>query len=153
MTTILCPTRGGKESQPNQDFAIEYAKEHEAKLIFLYVFDTRLIGRAGPPIVVDIDAELDEVGDFVLLMAQERAKKAGLLADVAVRHGIFLDVLETMIAEKGVTTVILGSSPQASGVITDKHLQVLGDELTQKMGVEFIVVQNGKEVIHSGIKE
>ena len=99
MTTMLCPTRGGKESQPNQDFAIQYAKQHDADLLFLYVSDLRLISRAGPPIVVDIEEELSEVGDFMLTMAQERAEKAGVTAGTAVRSGVFSDVLREIIRE------------------------------------------------------
>jgi len=72
MTNILCPTRGGKESHPNQDFAIELAKERGADLLFMYVSNIQLISRSGPPIVVDIEEELDELGDFLLAMAQER---------------------------------------------------------------------------------
>ena len=55
MMTILCPTRGGKESHPNQDYAINLAKERKVDLMFLYVSNIQLISRAGPPIVVDIE--------------------------------------------------------------------------------------------------
>ncbi len=89
MTTILCPTRGGKESQPNQDFAIQLASEQGADLLFLYVSDISFIGRAGPPIIVDIEEEIAEVGDFLLAMAQERAEKAGIHARTSVQSGNF----------------------------------------------------------------
>jgi nucleotide-binding universal stress UspA family protein len=145
MMTILCPTRGGKESHANQDFAINLAKERKAELLFLYVSNIRLISRAGPPIVVDIEEELDEVGDFLLSMAQERAEKSGIIAKAAVRRGIFSEVLKEVIVENGIKTVILGSSPKnAAGLVSYEHLQELSTELGTKMGVEFIVVQDGK---------
>jgi len=151
MTTILCPTRGGKESHPNQDFAINLAKERDADLLFMYVSNIQLISRSGPPIVVDIAEELDELGDFLLSMAQERAEKSGVVAKVAVRRGIFSEVLREVIVENKVTTVVLGSSRKETGIVTYEHLQELSMELSQELGVEFIVVQDGEVVYKTGI--
>lgn len=149
MTTILCPTRGGKESHPNQDFAIELAKERGADLLFLYVSDIKFLKRAGPPIVVDIEQEMAEVGDFILSMVQERAEKTGILAQVAVRRGIFSKVLREVIAEKQVNTVVLGSSPKETGLVSYERLQELSIELSKELGVEFIVVQDGTMVFQT----
>ena len=150
MTTILYPTRGGKESHPNQDFAINLAKERGADLLFMYVSNIQLISRSGPPIVVDIAEELDELGDFLLSMAQERAEKSGVLANVAVRRGIFSEKLKEMIVEKKINTVILGSSPKESGIVSYDRLQELSTELSSELNVEFIVVQDGKMVFQTG---
>ena len=149
MTTMLCPTRGGKESQPNQDFAIQYAKQHDADLLFLYVSDLRLISRAGPPIVVDIEEELSEVGDFMLTMAQERAEKAGVTAGTAVRSGVFSDVLREIIRENKIHTVILGESHEKTGVATSEYLQHLSEDLGRELNVEFIVVHRGELVFRA----
>jgi hypothetical protein len=41
--------------------------------------------------------------------------------------------------------VILGSSPKnTAGIVSYEHLQVLSTELSTELGVEFIVVQDGK---------
>ena len=149
MIKILCPTRGGKESQPNQDFAINLAKERGADLVFMYVSDIQLIGRSAPPIVVDIEEELDELGDFLLSMAQERAEKSGILAKAIVLHGVFAEVLREVIVENKIDTVILGSSPKEPGVVSYERLQELSTELGRELGVEFYVVQNGKMVFHT----
>lgn len=149
MTTILCPTRGGKESQPNQDFAIQYASQRGADLLFLYVSDLRLITRAGPPIVVDIEEEMAEVGDFLLTMAQERAEKAGVPARTSVRSGIFANVLREVILENGIHTVILGGSQEKTGLVTHERLQNLSEELGNELHVEFIVVHNGEPIFRT----
>jgi len=149
MSTILCPTRGGKESHPNQDFAINLARERGADLLFLYVSDVRFITRAGPPIVVDIEKEMDEFGDFILAMAQERAEKSGVLTRVAVHHGIFSEVLREVIVENKINSVVLGSSPKEGGVVSLEHLQELSTQLSQELGVEFIVAQDGKIVFQT----
>ena len=149
MKTILCPTRGGSESHPNQDFAISLAKERGADLLFLYVSDIRFISRAGPPIVVDIEGELAEVGDFMLSMAQERAEKKGVTADTAVRSGVFTDVLREIIVERQVATVILGSASNEAGLVSEKHLAEMSTELGQELGVEFFVVRDGEVVFQT----
>ena len=153
MSTILCPTRGGKESQPNQDYAIHLAIERGADILFLYVTDIRFISRAGPPIVVDIEGELAEVGDFLLSMAEERAEKAGVHAKTAVRSGIFSKVLREVILEHEVSTVILGGSHENTGIVTYEHLQELSDELSEELSVEIIVVKNGEMIFHTEAKK
>ena len=40
--TILCPTRGGQASYPNQDLAIAIAKEREVEILFLYITNVEL---------------------------------------------------------------------------------------------------------------
>jgi nucleotide-binding universal stress UspA family protein len=148
MTNILCPTRGGKESQPNQDFAIELTKERGADLLFMYVSNIQLISRSGPPIVVDIEEELDELGDFLLSMAQERAENSGVAAKAIVKRGVFSEVLKEVIVEKKVNTVVLGSSSQETGIVSYEHLQKLSEELSEEMEVEFFILQDGKMVFH-----
>jgi len=151
MTTILCPTRGGKESHPNQDFAINLAKERNADLLFMYVSNIQLLSRTGAAIVVDIAEELDELGDFLLSMAQERAEKSGVPAQVAVHRGVFSEVLKNVISESKIDTVVLGSSPQESGIVSHEHLEALSTKLSNELDVEFIVVQDGKVVFQTGV--
>lgn len=144
--TILCPTRGGKESHSNQDFAIYLTKERATGLTFLYVSNIQLLSRAGPPIIVDIEEELDEVGSFLLSMAQERAEKSGVIAKAEVRRGNFSEVLRDVIIENKFDTVILGRSSKETGIVPHDHLQELSNELSKQTGAEFIIVQGGQEV-------
>jgi len=153
MTTILCPTRGGKESQPNQDFAVRLASKIGGDVLFLYVSDISFISRAGPPIVVDIEEELAEVGDFLLTMAQERAEKAGVHAETSVRSGNFSDVLREVILEKEINSVVLGGSHEETGIVTQEHLQKLSEELGKELNVEFIVVHNGELIFRTEHRE
>ncbi len=146
--TILCSTRGGKESHANQDFAIRLTQEQGTDLLFLYVSNIQLISRAGPAIVIDIEEELDEVGSFLLSMAQERAEKSGVTAQAIVRRGLFSKVLKDVIIENKIDTVVLGRSPKEVGMVPHSHLQDLCKELNKALGVEFIIVQDGQEVFH-----
>jgi nucleotide-binding universal stress UspA family protein len=103
MATILCPTRGGEASYPNQDRAIAIARERNADLLFLYVTDVRFLNRLASPVLVDIETELGELGEFLLTMAQERAEKVGVHAETEVRRGVFRQAIKEITQEYPVT--------------------------------------------------
>lgn len=142
--TILCPTRGGRPSYPNQDQAIALAKERNAELLFLYVSNVRFLGRTASPILVDIETELDEMGEFLLTMAQERAEKAGVKADITVHRGGFREALKKIMEEREISAVVLGSSSEGTGYTTREYIEELSAEMSTKSGVEFIIVHEGK---------
>ena len=149
MTIILHPTRGGEASYPNQDRVIEIAKEQNAQLIFLYVSDVQFLNRTASQVVLDVVAkEIDEMGDFVLAIAQERAKKAGLEAEAIVRRGVFSDVLREVIEEYAVDTLILGSSREGQGLTTPEFLADLSREISAESGVTVIILSQG-EIAHT----
>lgn len=143
---ILCPTRGGKGSYPNQDRAIAIAKERGAEVLFLNITNVQFLGLTAAPKLIDIETEMDEMGEFLLAMAQERAEKASVNALTLVQRGQFREVLIDVIEEHQIDTVVLGSSAGGTGVITAEFIQELVDEISGKTGVEFIVVYQGEIV-------
>ncbi len=145
MPVILCPTRGGKSSILNQQWAIRLAKERKARLIFLYVSDVRFLDNLSSPLLVDVAHELDEMGEFLLGMAQDRARKAGVDADIMVRQGVFREALAEVIAEKGVEMVVIGKSSEGVGVTDERYLTILAKTVKEK-GVEMLVVEAGELV-------
>ena len=142
--TILAPTRGGRASYPNQDRAIEIAKERGASILFLYVTDVRFLGRTASPILVDIETEIDEMGEFLLTMAQERASEAGVKAEITVRRGMFREVLKEIMEERKIDAVVLGSSAEGTGFTTQDYIEALSAKMSSSTGIEFIVVHEGK---------
>ncbi len=144
MTTILYPTRGGPNSYPNQDKVIELAKTRQAELVFLYVSDVRFLGNLGhtahAPV---IESELDQMGEFLLVMAQERAQKAGWDARTVVRKGDFSEALKAVIQEYRVDTVILGAPGQSKAVTTETMQTDLLLLLIEEFGIEAMVLQDG----------
>jgi len=143
---ILCPTRGGKDSYSNQDRAIAIAKERSAEVLFLYITNVQFLGLTAAPKLIDIETELDEMGEFMLTMAQERAEEASVNALTLVQRGQFREVLIDVIEEHQIDTVVLGSSAGGTGVVTAEYIQELVDEIGGKTGVEFIVVDKGEIV-------
>jgi nucleotide-binding universal stress UspA family protein len=143
---ILCPTRGGEGSYPNQDRAIAIAKERDAEVLFLYITNVEFLGLTAAPKIVDIEHEMDEMGEFMLIMAQERAEKAEVKAATIVKRGQFNHVLAEVIEEYQIETVVLGSSFEGTGVVTAEYIHDLVDEIGSKTGVEFFVVDQGEIV-------
>jgi nucleotide-binding universal stress UspA family protein len=144
MHTILCPTRGGERSYPNQDWAIALAKERGADLIFLYINDVKFLKQASTPALFDLANDLDEMGEFLLSMAKERADQAGVKAQTQVRRGVFEEVLRTAIPEFEVKTLVLGSSDDDKGHTSNKYLLEFSASLAEELGVEVVVLKEGQ---------
>ena len=142
MTVILCPTRGGKSSLPNQEWATQLAKERNAHLIFLYVTSVSFLDHLSSPLLVDVSHELDELGEFLLDMAKDRAMQSGVNADILVRHGVFREALAQVIGEAEVDIVVIGQSTRGTGVTDERYLAILAETVRAK-GVEMLVVDGG----------
>lgn len=146
MTTILHPTRGGEASYPNQDGAIAIAKERDARLIFLHFTKVDFLDSVSSPVLVDMEEELEHLGEFVLAMAQDRAAKANIQAEALVQHGDLRDCLLRAISEHEADTVILGSPREDTGVLTEEFMKELIDVLTIEGKVEVIFLHEGQIV-------
>lgn len=144
MATILSPTRGGKLSYLNQDRAIAFAKEREAKLIFLYVCDVQFDHQVTEDTLADVEAELEDMGQFLLSMAQDRAAEEGLEAEALVRSGNFREVLDSVIKENEVDTLILGTSQEENSHTTPVFLRELSADLAKKYSLEVILLRAGE---------
>ncbi|MDA1329662.1 MAG: universal stress protein [Chloroflexi bacterium] len=145
MKTILAPTRGGERSFPNQDYAIRLAKERGAKLLFLNVNDIQFLNMVASPIAVDIATdELEEMGEFLVTLAKERAAKQGLEVETLVKNGVFRAVLEDVIQQKNVEILAMGTSSEQTGVTTKDYMRDLGRQLGETFGIEVILLYNGE---------
>jgi nucleotide-binding universal stress UspA family protein len=148
MTKILCPTRGGEQSYPNQDRAIALAAELEAELIFLYVADDSMLNKISSPILIDMEAELEELGEFVLAMAQERAEEKNIAAGAIVSSGLFQQALEDTILAEEITTVVLGMPSGDSSSIPQDHIEQINQRLVEKYKVEVYLIDQGEIASH-----
>jgi len=141
---ILCPTRGGQASYPNQERAAMLAKERDAKLIFLYVSDVEFLSHTIGTKVVDIETELDEMGDFLLTMAIERAGLIGVEASGIVKRGNFREALIDTLEKYSIDTIVIGKSMIDSSVLPPSYIESLAEQLSSQTGVEIILVHNGE---------
>jgi len=122
MDVILCATRGGEASVKTQQRAIEIAQERGAKLVFIFVSDARFLNAFTAPHVPAMEDEMEHLGEFLLLMAKERAEKAGVPSDFTVRTGVFRAALIKAAGEYGASLIILGR-PGEQGLTTLDYLE------------------------------
>jgi nucleotide-binding universal stress UspA family protein len=149
MTTILYPTRGGASAYHNQDWAMSLAQERGAGLLLLYVLNVHFLDHTAAPIRLDlIEAELEDLGEFLLAMAQERAEKAGFTAETAVRHGEFVIALEEIIAERSISVVVLGCPTGETGITSESYISGVAKTLHADLLVEVFVVGEGRVLNH-----
>jgi len=144
MKTILYPTRGGQTSYQNQDAVIKLAREEKAKLIFLYVLNVQFLERCGHVSHTKVvEEELEDLGEFLLVMACERAEKAGWKAEAVVRQGVFLEAVNEVILEYQVDTFVIGAPGSTHAVTTTDFLQNLIQEIKETHQIEVLVIQDG----------
>jgi len=134
MGTILCATRGGEASKRTQDEAVRLAREQNARLIFFYVVDASFLQHIGAHILVDVAAEIEHMGEFLLIMAQERAQGAGVEASYLIRRGAFLEELMAAAQELEASLILLGS-PAEESYFKLEHLKALAERVTQETGI------------------
>ena len=141
MGKILCATRGGEASYRTQDAAIALAKERDDELLFLFVVDTRFLGRTARAVRPDVVAEeMSRMGEFLLAMAQERAQEQGVAADYLLRRGEFRDELKATASEQGVDLVVLGQPGGKGSAFVPADLEAFAAEIEAETGVEAVIV-------------
>lgn len=136
MGKILCATRGGEASHRTQDAAIELAKERDDQLVFVYVSDVHFLDKTAEPIVVDAENEVTKLGKFLLLMAKERAKEAGVEAETVLYEGDLREQLLQAIEDQGATLFILGRPAETQNVFRLSSLEKFAVDITAQTGVE-----------------
>lgn len=136
MGKILCATRGGKASYRTQDAAIALAREQGHELIFLFVADISFLNQTAAPLVVDVESRLAKMGQFLLTIAQERAREQGLEAQIAVRRGKLRAELVAAARELDASLIVLGRPLDREAVFDDTALEALATGLQAVTGVE-----------------
>lgn len=140
MGTILCPTRGGQASSSSQDEAIAIAKERGDDLLFLYVVNLHFLDKTAAPIVVDVVDELQQMGEFMLLMAKERAENQGVRTRTIARKGEVREEIKKAAQEEGVSLVLLGKPAGEQSAFQLAELEQFAAEIETETGIEAILI-------------
>jgi nucleotide-binding universal stress UspA family protein len=141
MGKILCATRGGEASLLTQQAAIELAKQNGDELVFVYIYDVEFLSHARYVLRSDVvEDAMDNMAEFLMTMAVERAGKAGVTARYIIRHGqIDEQLIEAAIDEKA-TLVVLGKPADDEGRFDAERLAELVARLREATGIEFRVL-------------
>jgi nucleotide-binding universal stress UspA family protein len=140
MGKILCATRGGEASYRTQDAAIALAKERGDSLVFLYIIDTSFLDKTAAPILVDPEDEITKMGEFLLLMAKERAAEQGVEAAAIARRGKVRQALKQAAQEEGVSLIVLGSPAGKKSVFEPGGLNAFAAEIEKETSVQTLIV-------------
>lgn len=140
MGKILCATRGGEQSYRAQDRAIALAKERGDTLLFLYVVDTRFLDTVAGAGVVDTKQEMVQMGDFLVLMAKERAVEQGVPAETLVREGTLEEELKNVACEQDISLVVLGEPADGESVFELADLATCAADIEREADVEARIV-------------
>ena len=139
MGKILCATRGGEASYRTQDKAIALAKERGDTLLFLYVADLHFLDKTAASIVVDVGNEVTKMGEFLLLMAQERAREAGVEASLITREGDVREQIKAAAVEESVDLVVLGRPADESSRFKLEALRAFAAEIEEETGISAVI--------------
>ncbi|MCP4540782.1 MAG: universal stress protein [Chloroflexi bacterium] len=140
MGKILCSTRGGEASYRAQDAAIALAKERGDTLLFLYVVDLHFLDKTSGAAVVDVEKEMNKMGEFLLLMAKERAAEQNVVAETTCHTGEFREELENTAREQNTSLIVLGRPADTESVFQLTSLQTFAAEIESETGVETCIV-------------
>jgi len=139
MGKILCATRGGEASYRTQDKAIALAKERGDTLLFLYVADLHFLDKTAASIVVDVGNEVTKMGEFLLLMAQERAREAGVEASLITREGDVREQIKAAAVEEGVDLVVLGRPTDETSRFKLEALRAFAADIEEETCISAVI--------------
>jgi nucleotide-binding universal stress UspA family protein len=147
MSGIVCAVRGGPASQPTIEKAISLAKETGLPLYFLYVVNLDFLSHTASSRVSTLSKEMHQMGEFILLTAQQRAAAQGLAAQGVVRHG---DVTDEIIAQcKAIKAnhVILGRPQEEveENIFTFERLKEFSRRIESESGAKVIMAHGDKD--------
>ena len=142
-TSIVCGVTGSAHSQKAALEAAALAKQHNARLTYVYVVDvgslTASIGGLSKSLAED---GLERLGGHILGFAEQLAQAQGVTPTKMVRRGAVLEVLKQVVLEEKADLLMLGHEKRTffekalfKGSVED-HVQ----ELKQQTGVEVSVV-------------
>jgi nucleotide-binding universal stress UspA family protein len=141
MKKILCATRGGEASRKTQDAVIAMAKREGATILFLYVVDLEFLKvsthGARPDVVT---SEMEQMGEFLLTLACERAAAQRARAEMFLRHGPLIDALELAARENGVDAIALGQPSGAGSFFSLTGLRKLATKIEKDLSIETYIV-------------
>jgi nucleotide-binding universal stress UspA family protein len=128
MGVIVCATGNGVKSRSVQAAAVELARAQQKRLVFLHVVDLRQVGELEEALWPAARAELAWLGEAMLRLAQDRARRRGVVAEGQILHGDVCAALEEYVRSHAVDRLLLGAA-------TDDAIIRFGRRVQEDLGV------------------
>lgn len=141
MGVIVCATRGGEGSRAVQLKAIEKAKRHDHRLVFLFVVNEQAVGEFDDKLSGAVNTEFHWLGKVLLSIARQRAERAGIGADVAIREGNVRQEIEDFLRETGAELLMLGAPRGISPIFGDDAIEHFAQTIEQDTDVTVELVR------------
>ena len=140
MSGIVCAIRGGPASQPTIAKAIALAQETGLPLYFLYVVNLDFLAQTPTSRVHTISQEMHQMGEFILLMAQETAARQDISADGVVRQGNVAEELIGLCHELEADYLVAGKpkAEQEDTVFTQELLHEFARRTEEQTGAAVV---------------
>ncbi len=142
MSAIVCAVRGGPASKPTIRRAVHLAQETGLPVHFLYVVNLDFLSHTSSSRVHTIEEEMREMGEFILLTAQEQADKAGVQARGVVRDGSVGEQIIALCRETEAQYVVLGRPRRSArpNVFDEERLQRFIENIIARTGAQVVLV-------------
>ena len=95
------------------------------------------------PIVVDVEDEVNDMGEFLLLMAKERAKLQGISAQTVCQKGKVSEEIRKAIRKYKADFIVLGrpiEEESNKSAFKLASLQAFADEIEEETGASVLIV-------------
>lgn len=143
-TSIVCGVTGSAHAQKAALEAAVLAKEHNARLTYVYVVDTSFLkGSIGGMSTSMAQEGLERIGAQILEFAGQLAQSQQIVPNKIVRSGPVLEALKQVLHEQAADLLVLGHEKRSfldkvlfKGVVED-HVE----ELKKLTGVEVTVIK------------
>ncbi|MCJ7715160.1 MAG: universal stress protein [Anaerolineales bacterium] len=141
MPGIICAIRGGPSSQPTITTSIELAQETGETIHFLYVVNLDFLTHSSSSKTNHISQEIKEMGEFILLGAQEQASENNVSSKGVTRKGRVVDEIISYCKEQDPSHVVLGrpQEKQENNLLSNDRLQIFADRITEVCSASVIL--------------
>ena len=144
MSGIVCAIRGGPDSQPTIQTAINLAKETGQTVYFLYVINLDFLTYTSTSRVRVVAQEMRQMGEFILLTAQAQAEEQGITAQGVVQQGQVSKEIINLCHEINAEYVILGRprGQDEIDVFTHERLDQFARHIEQESGAKSVITKD-----------
>ena len=148
MPGIVCAVRGGPASRITINKAVELARETELPLYFIYVINLDFLSHTASSRVRTITQEMRQMGDFILLAAQERACILGIDAQGIVRQGVVEEEIIAICREVDADYVVLGQPlgrDEEEDTFAQERILEFSQQIEAESGARVVLVEGNKD--------
>jgi nucleotide-binding universal stress UspA family protein len=141
MSGIVCAVRGGPASKGTISQAIGLAQQTGLPLYFLYVVNLDFLSHTSSSRVHTISEQMHQMGEFILLAAQDTAAAGGITAQGVVRHGDVGGEIIDLCREMGADYLVLGRPKvqHADSVFSHEELRRFVEQTEEQTGAKVIL--------------